>query len=222
MDLLQNPFWHALTTEQASLALIRGKARRFPADVIPFAAIESPGSEAASDLLALLAPGERVFVESAAALESPGLREVQSTQGVQMLFEGEPGEEAADLELLGEADIPAMLALSAAALPAFFRPRSPSLGAFYGVRAGSALAAMSGERLAVPGWREISAVCTHPEHRGRGYGAALIRRMVHFHRSRGVRSFLHVEARNPAIALYWRLGFVPARTVTLRQVERVG
>jgi predicted GNAT family acetyltransferase len=43
------------------------------------------------------------------------------------------------------------------------------MGAYYGIRIGNELIAMAGERLAVPGFREISAVVTHPAHTGHGY-----------------------------------------------------
>jgi hypothetical protein len=37
------------------------------------------------------------------------------------------------------------------------------------------LVAMAGERLRLPGWTEISAVCTAPSHQGRGRATALVR-----------------------------------------------
>jgi hypothetical protein len=38
-----------------------------------------------------------------------------------------------------------------------------------------ALVAMAGERLRLPGWTEISAVCTAPSHQGRGRATTLVR-----------------------------------------------
>ncbi len=130
--------------------------------------------------------------------------------------------ENGQVERLGPTDVPAMLALKAAAFPGYFGPRAASLGSFYGVRVRGELAAMCGERLHLPGWREISALCTHPEHTGRGYAAMLLRRLMHEHRNLGLRSFLGVDERNArAISLYSRLGFVASRKLVWRWIERV-
>ena len=67
---------------------------------------------------------------------------------------------------------------------------------------------MAGERLCLPGYTEISAVCTHPDHLGRGYATALIKMLIQRIRSRGERPFLHVRPENTrAVDLYERLGF---------------
>ncbi|MGA9320158.1 MAG: hypothetical protein WBW06_03770, partial [Xanthobacteraceae bacterium] len=42
-----------------------------------------------------------------------------------------------------------------------------ALGSYIGIRSGGQLVAMAGERMKFDGFTEISAVCSHPEHRGR-------------------------------------------------------
>ena len=49
------------------------------------------------------------------------------------------------------------------------------LGAFIGVRIDGQLVAMSGERMRAPALTEVSAVCTHPDWRGRGLAGKLMR-----------------------------------------------
>jgi len=67
---------------------------------------------------------------------------------------------------------------------------------------------MAGERLKVPGYTEVSAVCTHPEHAGQGYARILTTEVVRRILSRGETPFLHVRGDNVrAIELYQRLGF---------------
>jgi predicted GNAT family acetyltransferase len=83
------------------------------------------------------------------------------------------------------------------------------------------LIAMGGERLMLPGYAEISGLCTHPAHRGQGYAASLIGQLVRTHRLNGLLSWLHVDAANQrVIDLYLHLGFEISRKVTLHRLSR--
>jgi predicted GNAT family acetyltransferase len=67
---------------------------------------------------------------------------------------------------------------------------------------------MAGERLKVPGYTEVSAVCTHPEHTGKGYAGILMTEVMRRIRERGETPFLHSRQDNAgAIRVYKRLGF---------------
>jgi predicted GNAT family acetyltransferase len=116
---------------------------------------------------------------------------------------------------LGEADAKEMFALATLTRPGPFRARTHTMGRFLGIRDGARLVAMGGERLSLDGFTEISALCTHPDHRGRGYGEALLcavgKRII----SEGITPFLHSYADNAAaIALYRRVGFEVRTEVT--------
>lgn len=75
-------------------------------------------------------------------------------------------------------------------------------------------------RLRLPGWTEISAVCTDPEHRGRGLATRLVRAAAAGIRERGDTPFLHAAPGNAnAIRLYESIGFTErlrGRTLLLR------
>jgi predicted GNAT family acetyltransferase len=125
-----------------------------------------------------------------------------------------------EAEILGPEDVPELLELTRRTQPGPFRPRTIELGSYLGVRRDGALVAMAGQRLHPPGWTEISAVCTHPDHRGQGLASALVRALGHEIRGRGERPFLHAAATNDtAIALYESLGFAVRRAVTFLAVE---
>ncbi|MEI9852841.1 MAG: GNAT family N-acetyltransferase [Sphingomonas sp.] len=109
---------------------------------------------------------------------------------------------------LGDADAPEMLALATLTEPGPFHAHTHSLGDFVGIRVGGRLAAMAGERMKLPGFTEVSAVCTHPDFRGRGYAGALMRVVIGGILARGETPILHSYATNRhAIALYESLGF---------------
>jgi ribosomal protein S18 acetylase RimI-like enzyme len=121
---------------------------------------------------------------------------------------------------LGAADVPEMLDLVARTRPGPFLPRTVDLGAYWGIRRGGALVAMAGERLRPPGWTEISAVCTHPGHRGKGLATRLVLHVAAGVQAHGDLPFLHAAAANTdAIRLYEALGFVLRRRTVFRRVR---
>jgi ribosomal protein S18 acetylase RimI-like enzyme len=224
-DLFLDTVWHALNTRHSHLALVEGDACRYPADVAPFAALAKPAASALRQLHSLLAPDESVWLMGTSYPDVPYLRKEGTLECAQMVLATELAEKpsAIELERLTAADSAAMVALTDIAFPGFFRSRTYLMGAYYGAREGMSapLMAMAGERLVLDGYTEISGVCTHPEHRGKGLAANLIARLATDHREQGVVSFLHVAATNTrAIDLYRRLGFVESRKVTLTRFSR--
>jgi predicted GNAT family acetyltransferase len=81
------------------------------------------------------------------------------------------------------------------------------LGNFYGILEGDRLLAMAGQRTRVPGFVEVSAVCTHPDARGRGYAGILMSEVMRDILDEGATPFLHALAENPAVRVYEKLGF---------------
>jgi GNAT superfamily N-acetyltransferase len=79
---------------------------------------------------------------------------------------------------LTQADVPEMLALTKLTNPGPFGSRTHEMGDYFGIRIGETLAAMAGERLKLPGYTEISAVCTHADHHGHGYASVLIATLI--------------------------------------------
>jgi predicted GNAT family acetyltransferase len=132
-----------------------------------------------------------------------------------------PGDAAFPLLPLGEQDAGEMLALASLTEPGPFFARTHRLGGFVGVKQGGKLVAMAGERMKPPGYTEVSGVCTHPDYRGRGYAAGLMRVVGRAILARGDLPFLHVYASNTgAIALYHGLGFTLRRTMMMTVLRR--
>lgn len=232
VDVLHNPVWSALTGPQAHLALVSGRARAYPHDQSPLAALAGDDPAAWDDLAALAAPGEvRAVADVAPPPESAPWVVRDRFDGVQLVAGAaadgtDPAAEAADagwdVVRLDAADVPEMLELVRRTEPGPFGPRTVEFGGFLGVRVDGALAAMAGRRLRVPGWTEVSAVCTAPEQRGRGLGGLLTRLVAAEVRALGDRPFLHAMAVNAtAVRLYGSLGFTLRRTLPFTVVERV-
>lgn len=215
---LDDPIWAALTTAQAGFAAGDARAKRFPADVAPFLALADADAEADG----WVAPGEAISFIGTLPRRS-GLAVELDTTLLQMTRTRETPLPAAAGVALGAADAADMVALTDVAFPGYFRPRTYLLGRYFGIRHEGRLVAMAGERLAAPGWREVSAVCTHPDHVGRGHARALMARILALHAQEGLTSFLHVSPANAgAIRLYEALGFAVRAELPLRRVRRDG
>lgn len=224
-DALNNPIWSALTSAQAHFAMGGPHAKRYPAEVAPFIAVSEPSDGAAQALAELVAAGETVNIVSVTPKLQSGWELLATGNIVQMVWRDDapaPAIDSTDIVALGDEDTHEMLALTALVFPGYFRRRTPEMGEYFGIRHGSRFAAMSGERMKVQGYEEISAVCTHPDFTGRGYAARLINHIVARMLQRGVTPFLHVNETNArARSLYERLGFADRVSLPLWLLKRV-
>jgi ribosomal protein S18 acetylase RimI-like enzyme len=207
---LDNPVWTALTTLQAHWAVIAPHARKFRPEIGPIAALDAPTREAYDSLASLEAEGEAAaFLLFDPPQVPAGWKLIEDVPLLQMLLDDSPIPPPAHEYIeLSTADAPEMLALATLTKPGPFALRTHELGRYIGIRREGRLAAMAGIRLCVPGYTEVSAVCTHPDFLGNGYARSLIAVLVDEIRSRGERPFLHVRQENTRAAdLYRRMGF---------------
>ena len=217
---LDNPIWSSLTSRHADLAIGGSLARRYPPEVAPFAALYEPTDDAEQALLDITTPGETVcFLRTGPQAECWTVKNHISI--VQFVWAGAQPEVESGTEQLGSKDLPAMLELTALVYPAYFRAGTAGLGTYYGIKDGQRLCSMAGIRMAMDGYQEISAVCTHPDYRQRGYAARLIRRLVRHIQALGETPFLHTEADNlSARAMYEKLGFRVRTEIPFWVMER--
>jgi ribosomal protein S18 acetylase RimI-like enzyme len=221
---LANPIWHSLSTLHSHLAQGNHLAKRYPEEIGPLAGISHPSGECWEALKAIIPRGDHcvLFLPEPA---SPGARLtlVLEFPIEQMVCESPRRLSSTDVEIqeLGESDIQEMMSLAALTEPGPFRRRTIQLGGYVGIRDGGRLVAMAGQRTAIPDYREVSAVCTHPSYRGRGYAARLVSAVMNEIAKQEEVPFLHVRQDNfSAIRLYGRLGYQIARTLYCSIVTR--
>ena len=206
---LDHPIWTALTTTQRALAEGDARARRYPIEVTPFADMPDLSAENFAALAALMSPTDIAVLFTLEAVKTPAEFKVTLADTGEQLI-GTPIEAPAngvDIVTLGVNDVPDMIELTTLTKPGPFYARTHELGTFLGIRVDGQLVAMAGERMKPAQYTEMTAVCVHPSHRGRGYGQMLLSAVSRQIVSRGEIPFLHVFTSNhSAIALYRRQG----------------
>jgi ribosomal protein S18 acetylase RimI-like enzyme len=219
---LDNPLWSSLTSLHEAHAVGGGDLLRYPADVAPFIATAGEELGHRTALRDLVDPNETVFSIGPKPRVPAGWQLDDLGQIVQMVYEG-PSASPVDPGIvpLGERERSAVLELAALVYPHYFRSRTPELGRYFGVADGNRLIAMIGERMGMPGYREISAVCTHPDFTGRGLARRLLRFLTSDLVAHGNTPFLHVSPDNQrAIRLYQQNGYHARAHIAFASLRR--
>jgi predicted GNAT family acetyltransferase len=221
-SLLDNPVWNALSTTHASFAEGDDLAKRYPLDVAPFAATRDQSPESYHSFARLLGPeGTAAIPLATMPLLPAGWTIVRKVDSAQMVWNTQrPPPVEHSFEELNISHVDEMLALVELTKPGPFLKRTPELGSYLGIREAGQLVAMAGERLKPYGYTEISAVCTHPDHRGRGYASSLVSILIQRITKRNEIPFLHVRTENvDAVRVYEKLGFKTRRTINIAIVK---
>jgi GNAT superfamily N-acetyltransferase len=224
---LGNPIFHSLLTAHSRHALTHGQVRRFPAEIGPLSGMPDQSNDSYDHLHALAGSGgiTVLFLEEPPA-PPVGWKLLRGGMLDQMIcFAPERAATSllpleAEIRPLTAADARAMVDLARLTEPGPFELRTLELGTFFGVFHGCRLMAMAGQRLSLPGFIEVSAVCTHPDARGRGYAATLMSAVMADIAARGQTPILHTLPGNAtAIAVYKKLGFAFSRSLHLAVLQ---
>ena len=220
---LDNPVWSSLATGHRTMARVQGAAARYPGDISPLSAIREPSLAAFADLHALAKRDEIVGLVTAFALPGPDDWEIVLSRFIDQMV-CEDFHPASDIEplLLADKDVPEMIALTKLTQPGPFEHGTIGMGKYLGVRSESgALMAMAGQRMSLTDFREISAVCTHPDHQGKGYAGRLMTVLAREIIADGRTPFLHVKTENASAKhLYAKLGFRVRKPMHFNVIRR--
>ncbi|CAB3720390.1 FR47-like protein [Paraburkholderia sp. GV068] len=215
-EYLANVVWASLSeAPQECVERFKGGAR-YRREFAPFGAAREYSAESVAQIAAMLPPGQSLILFTAMKPEIPsGYAVTLDANGHQMIAEKKFRQSSdARVVRLGPDDVSDMLQLVEITRPGPFNSRTNELGNFFGIREKGRLVAMAGERMAAGRHVEVSAVCTHPDWRGKGLGRLLVEHVSASIQQHDRIPFLHVFTTNtPAIRLYRELGFRIARTL---------
>jgi ribosomal protein S18 acetylase RimI-like enzyme len=214
-DLLQNPVYHALLTGDQHLSFGTEHVKFYDEEVSPYVGFAEDYVNGFNDLYELLPTGRRILYARPTSISIPqGWQLQHEIKGLQFVYEGgkEFNADFSNIQSLSETHVEQMIELVRLTKPGPFGKRTIDFGSYFGIFDKDKLVAMTGQRLHVANYTELSAVCTHPDHLGKGYATALMQHQLQIILNNGQHPFLHVRDDNErAIAVYERLGFKVSR-----------
>ncbi len=228
-QLLDNLMWHSLAGPHIGFSAGTASARRFATGFSPIIGFANQAQPDFASLTPYCAPGEQFYCvgwtgpPSELGQLGPQWQINNEAAMTQMVWDGATPahDEASDAIQLNATHIAQAMALAELTHPGPFGPRTIELGDYYGYFEHQQLIAMAGERMHAGTLREISGVCTHPEHQGRGYARRLMLKLIRQQMQRGETPVLHVMSGNlTACKLYEHMGFRIHRETTGRIVSR--
>lgn len=219
--MIENPIWKSLSTGHANLAIGNENVKRYPSRVAPFVALAEHTQDHLKELETIVEFDETVCL----------LGEVPSNHKWDILSSGQIAQMIYSREKLSGCehtyrkmqilDVPAMMELTDLVFKGYFREGTIDMGRYIGIFGGTQLAAMAGQRFAPEGYREISAVCTHPDFQRRGLAATLVKCLIYLIQKDDETPFLHVNADSPARTLYEKMGFETSGFLDVHFIQKV-
>lgn len=209
--VLDNPAWSALVSGNKHLSNGNEVAKYFAPDVSPFAAIQEntqPNLEALYQTIPFDNPV--ILISDKELTITNPWRVLTRIDGFQMVYNGlaEPLPTSQEIVPLTEQHVSQMMALTKLTNPGPFAAKTIDFGHYRGIFDGDQLIAMAGQRLHAVDFAEISAVCTHPDHLGKGYARKLLLHQAQRIQAASGIPYLHVKFDNVrAINVYKALGF---------------
>jgi len=222
--LLDNPIWNALISGNSNLAHGGSEVKYFAENVAPFVGFKDYSAVNFNMLYKLVTNQRILAVVSAEEITIPNNWKVLNNMKIlQLVFDGPVPQERSSQELVTLTDqhIPAVLALTKLTNPGPFSERTIDYGNYKGIFNGDELIAMAGYRTQPSPYIEISAVCTHPDHHGKGHAGTLINYHIRQIIAASGIPYLHSRTDNAnAIRLYQKLGFSARKEMTFNIIQK--
>ncbi len=218
---LDHPVWYSLHETHAEFCLRYPGVIFYQPDYCPFGAVESNADITESmDQYSLLT--DEFFIVGEKPNYNGKLRLKKELVCLQMVIDQLISVDYShDIIQLNEKFEKELTDIVNLVQPGYFRSNTSLLGNYYGIFLEGNLISVTGERMQMDEFTEVSAVVTDPEHTGKGYAKQLIAHTVNEILGSGKTAFLHVaETNTTAIRLYEKLGFNTRRKISFWQFGR--
>lgn len=212
---LDNPVWHSLSESHRQLAIDYTAMKFYQPAYCLFGGFEEPVTE-----YRYSAQYEKLtsnfFIIGEKPLLPDALMIKKELVCLQMVLHNKIDLPVSNnMVLLTDAHTDALYTLVNLVQPGYFTRKTALLGSYFGIFIKDELVAVTGERMKMHAFTEISAVVTHPAHTGKGYARQLLAHTANNIFSENKTPYLHVLEDNVgAIRLYETLGFTTRRKIS--------
>ena len=218
---LDNPVWFSLSETNQSFGIDYGSIKFYHPDYCPFGGFEKDDSISKPiDEYSVMV--DSFFVVGEKPLLSKELKLNKELVCLQMIVYN-PIDIAINDPIIKLTDehIDALYELVNLVQPGYFKRKTALLGNYYGIFNDDELIAVTGERMQMNDFIEVSAVVTHPNHTGKGYAKQLVVHTVNEIFKQNKTPYLHVIKDNTgAIQLYKKLGFEIRRKISFWNIKK--
>jgi ribosomal protein S18 acetylase RimI-like enzyme len=218
---LDNPVWYSLAESHKKLALVYNNTHFYHPDYCAFGAYnEIPNNGEDLVAYAKLVSSFFIFGEKPSIPQSLKLKD--ELLCLQMIVRHKIDIPYTDeIVKLKDRHREALLGLVKIVYPEYFKSKTADLGNYYGIFKDNKLVTITGERMKMEGFTEVSAVITHPEHTGKGYAKQLVAHTANAILEQNKTPFLHVAKTNiSAVNLYQKLGFETRREISIWNISK--
>lgn len=218
---LDNPVWYSISETHKDFGINFGTIKFYHPDYCPFGGfmafdnIEQSISEYAKLANTFFIIGQKPTVPDSLQLKNELIC-------LQMIIHYKIEAKIEDqIVKLEEGHLDDLLGLVKIVYPEYFKKKTASLGNYYGIYKNNQLVAVTGERMQMEDYIEVSAVITHPDHTGKGYAKQLVTHTVNAIFEQNKTPFLHVSESNiGAIKLYEKLGFQTRTKISIWNIAQ--
>ena len=218
---LDNPVWFSLAETHQSFAVDYGGIKFYHPDYCPFGGFEKDNaiSKSINEYATMV---NNFFIVGEKPELSNQLKINKEVVCLQMIVCNPINIAIKDqIVKLTEQHIDALYELVNLVQPGYFKMKTALLGNYYGIFKNEELVAVTGERMQMNDFIEVSAVVTHPNHTGKGYAKQLVAHTVNEIFNQNKTAYLHViEDNNGAIQLYEKLGFEIRRKISFWNITK--
>lgn len=220
IDKLDNPVWHSLSESHKEFAIEYEGVKFYNPEYCPFGGFDSLyKSEDVDDYAELV---DNFFIVGEKPSFSDNLKLKAEVVCLQMIIDKPVvGEITNEIVPLTSKYTDALYELVNLVQPGYFKKKTALLGNYFGIFENNDLVAVTGERMKMNDFVEISAVVTHPDHGGKGYAKQLVTHVANTVFSQDKVPYLHVVNSNiGAIKLYEKLGFSTRREISFWNITK--
>lgn len=218
---LDNPVWNSLSETHQNLAIDYKSIKFYHPDYCPFGGFTKT-EDTATPIAEYAQLAANFFIIGQKPNISSNLKLNNELVCLQMIIYDKIDfaikEEIVELNV---SHIEDLLGLVKIVYPEYFKKKTADLGSYYGIFKENQLVAVTGERMKMNEFTEVSAVITHPDYAGKGYAKQLVTHAVNSILKQNKIPFLHVAKTNVgAIKLYEKLGFQTRKEISIWNITK--